>query len=434
MKKIVIKNAYILDMVNKKYELENKYPQGDVVIEGNKIASITTSTQKYNLDEYDVIDASEMVVMPGLVNGHTHAAMTLFRGYADDLPLMEWLENKIWPLEDKLQPEYVYWGTKLAILEMLKGGTTCFADMYFMMEDIAQAVEETGIRACLSRGLIYFNNGDKALTESVDFIQKHHLSAEGRITAMLGPHAPYTCTPEYLREISDEAKKLNVGIHIHLAETLSEIKQIQEQYNKTPVEMVYDAGIFSINPVAAAHCVHMTDQDLEVLARENISVVHNPESNMKLASGIAPITKMLEMGINVGVGTDGAASNNNLDMFQELKSAALLQKVNNYDPTALAAYQALSMATKNGAKALGLAREIGKIQVGMKADLILIDLSKPHLQPLHDLSAHLVYSAGASDVDTVIINGQVIMRNRVVTTIDEEKVLYEVNNIIKKLI
>jgi len=434
MKKTVIKNGYILTMEKDINSPGDNYFQGDVIINGDKIEAVHIGSRQYSADDFHIIDAAGMAVMPGLINCHTHAAMTLFRGYADDLPLMEWLEKKIFPLEEKLQPEDIYWGTKLAVLEMIRGGTTCFADMYFMMDQAAEVVKETGIRASLSRGMTSFNNGQKALEESIEFVKKYHGTAEGRITTMLGPHAPFTCTLELLQDVSNEAKKLGVGIHIHLAETLPEVEQIKEKYGKTPVEMVYDAGIFTANPVLAAHCVHVTDSDLKILAQEGVNVAHNPESNMKLASGIAPISKMIEMNINVGIGTDGAASNNNLDMFQEMKSAALLQKVRTYDSTVISSYQALAMATSCGAKALGIDNMVGKIQAGLQADIILVDFNSPHLQPLHDVNAHLVYSAGAADVDTVIINGEVVMRNKVMKTIDEERVIFEIQGVAKKLI
>jgi 5-methylthioadenosine/S-adenosylhomocysteine deaminase len=434
MKKTVIKNGYILTMEKDINSPGDNYFQGDVILNGDKIESVHIGSQRYSADDFHIIDATDMAVMPGLINCHTHAAMTLLRGYADDLPLMEWLEQKIFPFEEKLQPEDIYWGTKLAVLEMIRGGTTCFADMYFMMEQAAEVVKETGIRASLSRGMTSFNDGQKALEESIEFVKKYHGTAEGRITTMLGPHAPFTCTPELLQDVSNEAKKLGVGVHIHIAETLPEVNQIKEKYGKTPVEMVYDIGLFSANPVLAAHCVHVSDSDLKILAQEGVNVAHNPESNMKLASGIAPITKMIEMNINVGIGTDGAASNNNLDMFQEMRSASLLQKVNTYDPTVISAHQALSMATSCGAKALGIDHMVGKIQAGLQADIILIDLNSPHLQPLHDVNANLVYSASAADVDTVIINGKVVMKNKELKTIDEEKVIFEVRNTVKRLV
>ena len=439
MKKTVIKNGYILTMENdinspKDNNLTNNYFQGDVILHEDKIESVHVGSRQYSSDDFYIIDASKMAVMPGLINCHTHAAMTLLRGYADDLPLMEWLEKKIWPIEAKLQPEYVYWGTKLAVLEMIRGGTTCFADMYFMMDQVAEVVKETGIRASLSRGLISFNNGPKALAENIEFVKKYNGAAEGRISTMLGPHAPNTCVPEFLQEAADEAKKLGVGIHIHIAETLAEVNQLKEKYGKSPVEVVYDAGVFDASTVLAAHCVHMTDDDLKIFAQKGVNVAHNPKSNMKLASGIAPITKMIEMNINVGIGTDGAASNNNLDMFQEMRTAALLQKVHTYDPTAVSAYQALAMATSCGAKALGLGHQVGKIQAGLQADIILVDLSSPHLQPLHDVNAHLVYAASGSDVDTVIINGKVVMKNKEIKTIDEERVIFEIGEIVKKFV
>ncbi len=435
MSKLFIKNGYILTMEQEIGHPGDYYFQGNVVIEDGKITKVLKDLdENFSTQGYEIIDASGMVVMPGLVNCHTHAAMTLLRGYADDLPLMEWLEKKIWPLEAKLEPEHIYWGTKLAILEMIKGGTTCFADMYFAMELVAEAVEETGIRSSLCRGMIAANNGEQALKESIEFINKWHNGAGGRITTMLGPHAPYTCDPKFLNEVVSEAKKLNVGIHIHLAETRTEVKQIEEQYGKTPTELVYEAGLMEVKKVLAAHCVHLTEADLRILAENNnVGVAHNPESNMKLASGIAPVNEMIKMDIKVGIGTDGAASNNNLDMFQEMRSAALLQKVSTYDPTVISSYQALSMATKNGACVLGLDEEIGMLRPGMKADLILVNLKEPHLHPIHDINAHLVYSAGASDVDTVIIDGKIVMRHKEVKTIDEEKVLYEVGEIVNQI-
>ncbi len=435
MAKVIIKNAYILTMEEAVDSPENARRQGDIIIEDNKITKIDMNREKkYCRQEYEVIDADGMVVLPGFINCHTHAAMSLFRGYADDLPLMEWLERKIWPLEAKLTPEFIFWGTKLAILEMIKGGTTCFADMYFMMDSVATAVEETGIRASLSKGIIAFDKGEESLREGIAFAKKWQNAADGRITTMLGPHAPYTCPPDFLKNVVLEANKLNVGIHIHLSETLSEIQQMREKYNKTPIEIAHEAGLFTATKVVAAHCVHVTDKDMDIMLAGNVGVAHNPESNMKLASGIAPIVKMMEKKINVGLGTDGAASNNNLDMLQEMRSAALLQKVSANDPTVITSAQALRMATSNGAQVLGLEKKVGIIKPGMIADLIIVDLNKPHLQPLHDINANLAYAALSSDVYAVIVDGKIIMRDRNVRTIDEEQVIFKVNEIAKKLL
>lgn len=425
MSRIHIKNATIITMLGH----DQVFPHGEIAIENDVIAACGpdgTVNADWNADK--VIDAEGGIVMPGFINCHTHAAMTLLRSYADDLPLMEWLSNKIWPLEEKLTGEDVYWGTKLCILEMIKNGTTTFTDMYFFMEDVAKAVEETGIRAVLSRGMVGVGpNAETAINESKGFVEQWQGKGEGRITIVLGPHAPYTCPPDYLKRVIDLAKELKVGIHIHLAETETEVKDIKEQYNgKTPIELMEEVGLFEV-PVIAAHCVHLTDKDMEILKKYNVGVAHNPESNMKLASGIAPVPKMLALGINVGLGTDGAASNNNLDIMEEMRTAALLHKVNSMDPTVIHSYEALRMSTVNGAKVLGKDQEIGVLKPGYKADLIIINTKKPHLYPQHDLIAHLVYSAQSADVETVIINGKIVMENRKVLTMDENEILERVS-------
>lgn len=364
-----------------------------------------------------------MVALPGLVNAHTHAAMTLFRSYADDLPLMKWLEEAIWPLEQKLIAEDVYWGTLLACAEMLLGGTTTFADMYFFMDRVAAAVEKSGIRASLSRGLIGIApNAEKALKESRAFVQEWHGRANGRITCMLGPHAPYTCPPDYLRKVVAMAAELGVGIHIHVAETRQEVEGIKKQYGCSPVALLAETGLLDL-PVLAAHCVHLSPEDIAILAAKGAAVAHNPESNMKLASGIAPVTELLTAGVTVGLGTDGAASNNNLDMLEEMRSAALLQKVAREDPEALPAYAALEMATIGGARALGLGDKIGTLEPGKRADIILLNLRRPHLYPPHDIVAHIVYAAQAGDVDTVIVDGNVVVEGGRLMTLDLDTVL-----------
>ncbi len=401
--------------------------EGEIAIEDEFLAYVGprgTVPEDWNPD--CTIDGRGKVAMPGLVNAHTHAAMSLFRGFADDLPLMEWLENKIWPLEAKLRSKDVYWGTMLSILEMIKTGTTTFADMYFFMDSVAEAVAASGIRACLSRGLIGTHfNGNRALKEAKKFVQTWHRRENGRITTMLGPHAPYTCPPKYLRKVIKAASDLETSIHIHLAETKKEYNDILNQYGKTPVQMVDSLNLFEV-PVLAAHCVHLDEKDISILSEKGVGVVHSPESNMKLASGIAPVAKMMEAGIEVALGTDGASSNNNLDLIQEARSAALLQKVAREDPTVLTAREALNMATRNGARALGLKDEIGTLCPGLKADLILINLTAPHLYPHYDVFSQLVYAADGADVDTVIVNGRILMEGREVKTIDEERVYWEV--------
>nr|WP_277999057.1 amidohydrolase [Moorella sulfitireducens] len=373
-----------------------------------------------------IIAAGDKVALPGLVNAHTHVAMTLLRSYADDLPLKQWLEEKIWPREDRLTREDIYWGTRLALLEMIRSGTTTFADMYFQMDAVAEAVVEAGLRACLSQGLIGFQDGDGGrLATGVSLVKEWQGAGEGRITTMLGPHAPYTCPPEYLTKVAGTAAGLGVGLHIHLAETKGEVAEIQERYGATPVALVNELGLFDL-PVLAAHCVHLTAADISILAEKKVGVAHCPESNLKLASGVAPVAAMLAAGVNVAIGTDGAASNNNLDMVAEMRTCALLAKGISGDPTAVPARQALVMATLNGARALGLEKEIGTLEAGKKADLILLNKYRPHLMPPHNVEANLVYAANGSDVDTVIVNGKILMAGGEVKNLDVDEIYAQV--------
>ena len=378
-----------------------------------------------------IIDGTGMVALPGFVNAHTHAAMTLFRGMADDIPLDSWLNNIIWPAEEKLTSEDVYWGVKLALIEMIKSGTTAFADMYFLMDEAVEAIAESGIRASLSMGMIS-TNGDyyDILRRAKDFINNWNGAASGRITAMYGPHAPYTCTPGFLKAVAEEAKKDQAGIHIHLSETAKEAEDISEKYGFSPVELCAKAGLFDAH-VLAAHCVHLSPGDIEILAEAKAAVAHNPESNLKLGSGVAPVPAMLKQGVIVALGTDGAASNNNLSVLEEMRTAALLHKGVNMDPTLVSAAEVLRMATVNGAYALGL-KNTGILKAGNKADLILINLEKAHLMPPWDTLSHIIYSSSSADIETMIVDGRLIMKDRRILTIDEEETYLEINKRYKR--
>lgn len=397
--------------------------RADVAIAGTAIERVGDIPAGWAADR--VIDCAGKLVMPGLVNTHTHAAMTLFRSYADDMALMDWLQTKIWPAEANLTGEDVYWGTLLAVAEMLKGGTTAFADMYFFMDEVARAVAESGIRAALSRGMAgVAPTAQQALSESEAFYRDWHGGADGRITVMLGPHAPYTCPPDYLGKVTALAAKLGAEIHIHLAETKGEVEGCIKEHGKTPIALMDSLGLFE-HGVLAAHCVHLTDEDIAVMAAKQVRVAHNPGSNMKLASGAAPVPALAAAGVCVGIGTDGAASNNNLDMVEELRLAALLSKVHSLDPLAVPAAQAVDMATAQGAAALGLGRVCGKIAAGYKADIAIFDMGACHWQPRHDRLSLLTYAASAADVHTVLVDGKVLVDNRRLTTIDEERLKHE---------
>ncbi|MTV47679.1 amidohydrolase family protein [Heliobacillus mobilis] len=422
MARILIQGGTILPMTSRQ-----DICQGDLYIVDGKIAGVFPGKAPEEIQGPDlqVIDGRNKAVLPGLVNAHTHAAMTLFRSYADDLPLMRWLNEAIWPAEAKLTGDDVYWGTMLAIAEMLKSGTTVFADMYFFMDRVAEAVAESGIRGHLSRGMISFGaSAEKAIVESEELFQRWNNGADGRVKIWLGPHAPYTCTPDYLKRVMELADRLGTGLHIHLAETQTEVQDITKQYGKPPIQLMDSIGLFE-RPVLAAHCVHLTEEEQNILATKGIGVAHNPESNMKLASGIAPVESLRQKGAVMALGTDGAASNNNLDLIEEMRQAAFLQKVHLLNPEALPAYAALEMATIGGARALGWDDMIGSLEVGKRADITMVNLAQPHLCPSHDVVAHLVYSARGSDVDTVLVDGKVLLREGKLTSLDESRIMEE---------
>lgn len=431
MSKILISGATVITMESH----DSIFDDGEIAVDGQRIVHVgDRGTTPGDFKPEKVINGKDMLAMPGFVNCHTHTAMTLLRSYADDLPLMQWLEEKIWPFEAKMEREDIYWGTMLCCLEMIRSGTTTFADMYFHMNTVAKAVEKSGMRADLSRGMIGTSpESEKTIAYSRDFVQRWRHQANGRITVRFGPHAPYTCPPDYLKRVIELATEMGVGIHIHLAETGDEINIIKEKYGTTPIQLMDSIGLFDL-PVLAAHCVHLDERDIQILAEKRVGIAHNPESNMKLASGVAPITSLLKAGALVGLGTDGASSNNNLDMLEEMRSAALLQKVSTMDPLALPSFEALSMATANGAKVLGLGDELGLLKKGYKADIILVDTRRPHFYPRHDWMAHMVYASQSADVDTVIIDGEVVMEGRKVLTIDEDEVYSEVQRRVNRLL
>ncbi|MCL2221223.1 MAG: amidohydrolase [Oscillospiraceae bacterium] len=402
-----------------------------VYIKDGIIESTTTEPEGFKADK--TISGGGKLLMPGLINAHTHTSMSLLRNCADDLLFNEWLFGKIIPLEDKLTGKDCYWGALLAIMEMIKTGTTSFIDMYYFLDDITSAVDESGIRAVLSRGLIGNADdpslGESRLREAFEALDKW--KNHDRISFMLAPHAPYTCDEGFQRVVAGEAKRLGLRINTHISESLTEVENIKNTYGCSPVEILDKTGLLTDKTVGA-HCVHISDNDIEILADRGVCVVTNPVSNLKLANGIAPIPKLLKAGVKVALGTDGASSNNTLNMFRELSILALIHKGAGHDPLAVTACEGVSIATKGGAAAMGRS-DLGVIKPGNVADLVILNLDTPNMQPCNNLVSALAYSTNGSEVETVMVGGRVIMENREFLTIDSERVYHEVSMICERI-
>lgn len=436
-KNILIKDTTILNPESKENGDVESF-KGDLLIENDKISEIARkdeeSISKTSIDK--IIDGKNRILMPGLINTHTHLSMNLFRGLTDDMSLDEWLNDNIWPTEAGLNGEYCYKGALLAIIEMIKSGTTTFNDMYFYMENVADAAIESGIRGCLSYGMIDFGDSQKReneFKENISLIKNYKNSANGRIKTLFGPHSTFTASKELLERVRKEADKYKVGIHIHMNETKKEIDDVLEATGKRPFEYL-DGLNFLREDVIAAHGVWLSKEEINIIKDRNVNISHNPCSNMKLSSGIAPIQNLLSENICVSLGTDSSASNNNLDLFEEMKFASLLQKVYTFNPIALTSDQTIQMVTINGAKALNLQKEIGSIEVGKKADIILVDKNAVNLNPMSNiLSSNLVYAANGSNVDTTICDGQILMENKKLTTLDERSIIENADKTIREL-
>ena len=420
----LITNAYVLDMVEDTANIEKK----DILINDNIIEKVEADIT----DEYDEkINAKNMIIMPGLVNTHTHLAMSIFRGYKDDRKLMDWLENAIYPVEDKLKPEDIYWNSYLSCLEMIKSGTTTCNDMYFGMNKTVEAIKDTGLRAVVAWCIKDDSIKDK-VQKTKEFAQKYNNDKNSKIKIYVSADAPHTCNPETIKICVDLAKELNTGIHIHLAETLEEEERVEDDYEKRGTEYLNDLNVFDV-PVVLAHGIYVSDSDIEILKKIKGGISHNPISNCKLSSGICNVVKLRNNGINIGLGTDGIGSTTTLDMFEEMKTAAYLQKVNTMEPTSIKAYDILKMATIEGAKVLGMDKEIGTLEPGKKADMIFIKTDRIHLCPDNDVCSNIVYSANGADVDTVMIDGKVIMQGRKMVNLDEREVMKQVKKIAKRI-
>ena len=400
---------------------------GAIAIDGENIIAIGEKRDIENrYTSRDFIDAEGFLVMPGLINCHTHAPMTYFRGLADDLELMDWLNNYIFPAEARfVNEEFSYLGSLLACAEMIKSGTTTFCDMYIFEDDVARAAKVTGMRCLLGEVLFdfpspNFKTPEEGLKYTEMLIEKWE--SDPLVNIVVEPHTLYTCSETLIRDSKILSDRYGVPIALHYLETKSERKQLTEKYGKNPTIFLKDLGCLNERFIAF-HCVWMEEEDIRIFADHGCKVVHNPESNMKLASGVAPVPEMLNAGVVVGLGTDGCASNNNLDIFQEMDTAAKLHKVYKLDPTVMDARTVVRMATCEGARVLGMENLVGSLTVGKKADIILINLDKPHLTPLYNEYSHIVYAVNGADVDTVLIHGKIVMRNRKLLTIDENDVM-----------
>ncbi|MCX7598715.1 MAG: amidohydrolase [Armatimonadetes bacterium] len=409
-------------------------PDGVVVVENGEITYVGAAGGAPPGDGADVIDATGCLVTPGLINAHTHVSMTLFRGYADDLKLEQWLGEKIWPAEMQLRREDVYWGAMLGIVEMIRGGVTTFNDMYHYFDAVADAAADAGIRACVSGVLIGVIPGAEELfQQAVEFTGALKQRGHPLLVPMLAPHAPYSCPDDLLVRTAEAAAELGVRLHIHVAETASEVSDSLAEHGATPVGHLHQIGFFDV-PTVACHCVHLTDEDIAILAEHQVGIAHCPTSNMKLASGFARVADLLRAGACLGLGTDGAASNNNLDMFEEMMVGAVIAKGHTGNPEVVSADEMLAMATRGSAAALGLDVKIGTLVPGKRADIIVVDTWRPHLQPLHNPVSQLVYAARADDVRDVIIEGTVVMRDRQLTTVDEAEIIAKAREAAMRLV
>lgn len=420
---ILIENVKILTMADGEV-IKN----GNIYIENEKIKKITSDNIDFSYDKK--IDGKNYLAMPGFVNAHTHVGMSLFRNFSDDVELMTWLNEKIWPLEDKLIEQDVYWASLLSHAEMIMTGTTSFADMYYFEDQTIKALEKSKMRAQISRGLTLEDKNYKKIEENIDLFKKYENSQNGRINIAFGPHAVYTTDKNYLKEINKYAKKYKMPIHIHLSETKTENTDCMKRFNQSPTEVFEECGIFE-NKTIAAHGVYLSDKDLDILSKYDVSVVHNPSSNLKLSSGFLDCTRVINKKINLAMGTDSSASNNNLSMIKEISLTSLVSKYNN--PQNLKAYDVLKMATINGAKALGLDDKIGSLEEGKLADIILIDLNNPNHTPQNNLISSLPYSTFDKDVSYVIINGDLVYDDKKFVYLNEKEIIKNAEESFQKL-
>lgn len=423
---LVIRNADLLHVASGTAE----HLRGqDIAIAGGKIAAIG---QELSVAAAEEFDATGLLATAGMVNCHSHVAMGLLRGVAEDVSVQDWFNKFVWPMETGLTPEDVYWGSLLGIAEMIAAGVTSFADHYFMTEAVARAVEESGIRAVLAPTVFSGETEAADLDAAAAFASEWNGAAGGRITTMLGPHAPYTCTPDFLRKVAARAKELGLGVHIHLSETAEQVRLSREQHGLTPVALLQELGFGEI-PTLLAHMAHPEGDDLAILAAGNYTVGACPKTEMKLGSGVTPVVAMRAAGIVVGLGSDGAASNDSYGILDAAQLMALLEKHERRDPTVLPVAETLALATSEGAQAIGLGATTGRLEPGFAADIVLRRIGGAHGTPVHDAAATLLYSAHPGDVETVLIDGRIVYRDYRHLTLDLGRVLEEAGSRARRL-
>jgi 5-methylthioadenosine/S-adenosylhomocysteine deaminase len=428
---LIIRNCHVL-VVTDEGALNIQRNQ-DIIIDEGRILEIQPTDPIDTTQAHEVIEANEMLAMPGLINTHAHVPMVIFRGLAEDVSIERWFNEFMWPLESNLAEEDVYWGMLLGLVEMIEGGVTTVADHYFFMDQAAQAVQEVGTRAALGWA-VFGDRGYGVLAETAAFAERWHNQADGRITTWMAPHAPYTCDDDFLEAAAAHARRLGIGIHIHAAEEIGQTRASLEKRGITPIKVLEETGILDL-PTIIAHGCGIVPEDIELLQQygDRVGVAHAPKTYLKLGMGLTPIAALRQAGIPVGLATDGAVSNNTLDIFESLRLMAMLQKHETRDPEVMTIPEALDIATRGSAAVIGLSDKIGQLAPGYLADVILVDMCGSHYQPLHSLTASLVYNTRPSDVQTVIVDGQIIMRDRQILTLDKTQIIKEVNKNMARL-
>lgn len=403
----------------------------DILIGGNRIEAVQPTGMADPSHFRQVIEANGLLAMPGLINNHAHVPMVIFRGLAEDVSIEKWFNDYMWPMESNLQAEDVYWGMQLGLAEMIRAGVTSVADHYFFMDEAAQAVEKAGTRALLGWA-IFGNNGLEMVERTGRFVQEWNGAAGGRIRTIMAPHSPYLCDDDYLRANVNMAKKLDVGIHIHASEVMSQTRASLEKHGLTPIQVLDKTGVFDV-PTILAHCCGALPEDMPILAKAGAGIAHAPKTYLKMAMGTAPVTAFRQHGIPVGLATDGAVSNNTMDIFESLRLMAMTQKQEVGSPEVMSIPEALYIATRESARVFGLPDDLGALEPGGLADLILVNMNGLHHQPLHSVSASLVYNALASDVQTTIVDGKILMHNRELMTLNETEIVEQVRANMQRL-